>query len=87
VSGIKDLVRGYGPSLLIGVGLSLVVPVDLPVAGAMVRPLLKGALKGGFLLVDRVGEFAAETGEHLSDLVAEARYEHYGKTDGKSGKA
>ena len=75
----KNLLKGYGPSLAVGIGVALVAPVLLPAVAAVVRPLMKGVVKGGFTVVDTVRELTASAGENLSDLYAEARSEHYGK--------
>jgi hypothetical protein len=74
-----DMFKGFGPSLLIGVGIALVAPVLLPAVASLVRPLAKGVVKGGLTLADKAKEFAAEAGEQVSDLVAEAKAEHYSK--------
>ena len=76
----KDAVKGYGPSLAVGVGLALLAPVILPAVAGMVRPLMKGLIKGGLTVADTVKEMTASTGEELSDVYAEAQAEHYGKT-------
>ncbi len=74
-----DMWKGFGPSLLVGVGLALVAPILLPAVASLVKPLAKGVLKGGLTLADKAREFAGEAGEQVSDLVAEAKAEHYGK--------
>ena len=76
----KDLTKGYGPSLAVGVGLALLAPVILPAVAGVVRPLVKGLIKGGLAVADTVKEMTASTGEQLSDVYAEAQAEHYGKT-------
>jgi galactitol-specific phosphotransferase system IIC component len=65
------------PNLLVGLGVALVVPVLLPAAGAVLRPLAKGAVKAGLTVYDTLTGFVAESGEQVSDLMAEARAEHY----------
>jgi Flp pilus assembly protein protease CpaA len=74
----KDLFKLTVPNILVGVGVALVVPVLLPAAGAILRPLAKGVIKGGLTLYDTAVGLVAETGEQLSDLYAEAKAEHYG---------
>ena len=74
-----DLLKGYGPSLAVGIGVALVAPVILPAVASIFRPLVKGAVRGGLTLADSIKEFTASTGEQLSDLYAEAKSEHYGK--------
>jgi hypothetical protein len=75
----KNLLKGYMPSLAIGVGVALLAPVLLPAAASIFRPLVKGVVKGTLTVADTVKELTASTGEHLSDLYAEAKAEHYGK--------
>ena len=75
----NDLLKGYGPSLAVGIGVALVAPVILPALASIFRPLVKGAVRGGLTLADSVKEFTASTGEQMSDLYAEAKAEHYGK--------
>jgi len=76
----NDLLKGYGPSLAVGIGVALVAPVILPAVASIFRPLVKGVVRGGLTLADSVKEFTASTGEQMSDLYAEAKAEHYGKT-------
>jgi hypothetical protein len=75
----KNLVKGYMPSLAVGIGVALLAPVLLPAVASIFRPLMKGAVKGVFTVADTVKELTASTGEQLSDLYAEAKSEHYGK--------
>ena len=75
----RDLAKGYMPSLAVGVGVALLAPVLLPAAASILRPLVKGVVKGTLTVADTLKEFTASTGEHLSDLYAEAKSEHYGK--------
>jgi len=76
----NDLLKGYGPSLAVGIGVALVAPVILPAVASIFRPLVKGVVRGGLTLADSVKEFTASTGEQMSALYAEAKVEHYGKT-------
>jgi uncharacterized protein DUF5132 len=73
-----DVVKGWGPSILIGVGLALAVPIILPAIGAVARPLAKELIKGYLMFADKVKEMAAEAGEQLSDVVAEVQAERAG---------
>jgi hypothetical protein len=75
----KDLLKGYMPSLAVGVSVALLAPVLLPAVASVFRPLVKGAVKGGLTVVDTLKEFTASAGEQLSDLYAEAKSEQYGK--------
>lgn len=67
------------PNALVGIGVAIMIPVLLPLVGSVLRPVAKGLVKGGLMVKDTVVGFAAETGEQVSDLVAEAKAEHYSK--------
>jgi hypothetical protein len=73
---LDEVFSGWGTTVLIGVGVALAAPVLLPAAGAVVRPVAKGLIKGGLFVVDSMKELLAEGQEQLSDLVAEARAEY-----------
>ncbi len=75
----RDLLKGYMPSLAVGIGVALLAPILLPAVACAFRPLAKGLVKGTLTVADTVKEFTVSTGEHLSDLYAEAKAEHYGK--------
>ncbi len=55
----------------VGVAL-LAAPVVIPVIGAAVRPLLKAAIKGGYMLYQGGREIVAEVMEEVEDIAAEA---------------
>jgi hypothetical protein len=71
---IDDAFKGWS-GLLIGVGAAYVLPNVLPVLRPIIRPMVKGIVRTGLSLADTVREAAAEAGEQLSDVVAEARSE------------
>ena len=73
-----DVAKGWVPSVLIGVGLALAVPIILPAIGAVARPFAKELIKGYLMFADKVKEMAAEAGEQLSDVVAEVQAERAG---------
>ena len=75
-----DIVGYVWPNALVVVGVAVLAPVVLPLVGSVVRPVFKGLVKGGLMVKDTVVGFVAEAGEQVSDLVAEAKAEHYGKT-------
>jgi len=74
-----NMVEGFGSSwvssVLVGVGVALAAPIVAPALAAGMRPLAKAVLKGGIMVYDKGAEVFAETGEQLSDLVAEVRAE------------
>jgi hypothetical protein len=47
----------------------------------VLRPLVKGVVKTGLTVKDMAVGFVAEAGEQVSDLVAEAKAEHYAKPE------
>ncbi|MGA8571369.1 MAG: DUF5132 domain-containing protein [Desulfobaccales bacterium] len=67
------------PTVLVVVGAAALARVLLPAAGCGVGSLVKGVVKTGLTVKDTVVGLVAETGEQLSDLVAEAKAEHYAK--------
>ncbi|AEB08095.1 DUF5132 domain-containing protein [Desulfobacca acetoxidans] len=71
----KNVFKGSLSSILVVAGVALVAPIALPVVASMARPIFKGIIKGGMALMDTMQEFVAETGEQISDLVAEAKAE------------
>lgn len=74
-----DVFEGFGSSwvssALVGVGIALVAPIVVPALAAGMRPLAKAVMKGGIMIYDKGAEMVAETGEQLSDLMAEVRSE------------
>jgi hypothetical protein len=72
---LDDAFGSLGGAVLIGIGAALVAPVLLPLAGAILRPVAKGVIKGGFYLADTLQEVIAEGSEQLSDLMAEVQAE------------
>lgn len=76
-----DAVKFLWPNALVVVGVALLAPILLPAAGYVVRPLVKGMVKAGLTVKDMAVGFVEETGEQVSDLVAEAKAEHYAKPE------
>jgi hypothetical protein len=72
---LKDLFKGSLANILVVAGVALVAPVVLPVVLNMARPIVKGVIKGGMALADKAQELVAETGEQISDIMAEAKAE------------
>ena len=62
-------------SLALGAGVILLVPVVLPVIGAVLKPLAKAVIKGGIMAYEGAKLSVAETKETLEDLAAEAKAE------------
>ena len=72
--------KGAFPSLLVVLGVALAAPIVLPAVAAVSRPLAKTLIKGYLALADTAKEFAAEAGEHVSDLLAECKSEYASET-------
>jgi hypothetical protein len=73
-----------GITLLTSVGVAVIAPMLFPVVGAVLRPVLKEVIKAGLLVADTLNEALAESGEHLSDLIAEAKAEYAAGKNGQS---
>lgn len=71
----ESLGGSWTTNLLIGTAAVIVAPIVVPAVLAGLRPVAKTAIKGGVFLYDKAGEIVTETGEQMSDLVAEARAE------------
>lgn len=82
MAGIEDLFKGEtGKGLAIGVGVALLAPVVLPALAGLAKPFARAAIKAGIIAFEKGREAAAEFGEVMEDLVAEARAEiehHHG---------
>jgi hypothetical protein len=54
-----NVVEGFGsswvPSVLVGIGVTLVAPVVVPALAAGMRPLAKAVIKGGIMVYDKGG--------------------------------
>lgn len=75
MSIFKEALKGSLSSILVVAGVAVIAPIVLPAVAAMARPVFRGLIKGGMALADTVQEYAAEAGEQISDLVAEAKAE------------
>ncbi|MDV6343198.1 DUF5132 domain-containing protein [Nitrosomonas sp. Is37] len=64
-----------GKGFAIGIAAAILAPVILPAVVQAARPLARAAIKSGILLLNKGRETAAELGEVVEDLVAEARAE------------
>jgi hypothetical protein len=73
--GVAILEPELIPGVLIGAG-AMLAPKLIPAVGGALRPLFKGVVKAGYSAGMAVREMAAEAGEQVEDIVAEARAEH-----------
>ena len=70
----EDLAIGsVTSSALIGLGLVVAAPLLLPVVGAVVRPVVRLAVRGGIVAYDAAAALVTTAGEELNHLVADAR--------------
>jgi len=61
--------------LAIGAGAALLAPVVFGIAGGVLRPVTKAAIRGGLIAYDKIRESGAEAMETLEDLAAEVKSE------------
>jgi hypothetical protein len=76
-----DALKFSWPNVLVVVGVVILAPVLFPAVGYVVWPLVKGVVKTGLTVKDKAVGFVEETGEQVSDLVAEAKAEHYARPE------
>ncbi|MGC2064510.1 MAG: DUF5132 domain-containing protein [Thermodesulfovibrionales bacterium] len=73
---VDDVFKGnIGAGLAIGIGAAVLGPIVLPILAGAAKPIAKAAIKGGLALFEKGKETAAELGEVLEDIVAEAKAE------------
>ena len=72
---MEEILEFFGASAgwIVGIGVTLGVASALTDGS---KPLAKRAIKGYFAVTDRVKVAAAELGENLQDLYAEAKMEY-----------
>lgn len=58
-----------------GIAAIVLLPVIVPVAGKVAKPIAKAAIKGGIVLYEQGKGVIAEVGETLEDLITEAKAE------------
>lgn len=71
---LSRIVRGMGSGVGVGLGLGLALAAAVGV-GNDLRPVIKGAVKGGVALSDLATVLAARTRENAEDVYHEARAE------------
>ncbi|WP_416669862.1 DUF5132 domain-containing protein [Egbenema bharatensis] len=72
VPEFEEIAEGLGVS---GIAAIVLLPVLVPVAGKVMKPLTKTAIKGGIVLYEKGRGVIAEVGESLEDILAEAKAE------------
>ncbi|MCU0534179.1 MAG: DUF5132 domain-containing protein [Hydrococcus sp. Prado102] len=68
----EDLMENLGVP---GIAAIVLLPVIVPVAGKIGKPIAKAAVKGGIVLYEKGKGVVTEVGETLEDLIAEAKAE------------
>ncbi|MEA5572684.1 DUF5132 domain-containing protein [Calothrix sp. UHCC 0171] len=68
----KDLAEDFG---LPGIAAIVLLPVLIPLATGVGKPIAKVAIKGGILLAQKGKAVIAEVGENFEDIIAEAKAE------------
>jgi hypothetical protein len=76
MAGIDDLFKnGLGSGLAIAVGVAVLGPVVMPTLARGLKPVVKGAIKGGIVAYGWGRESVAEMREYVEDSFAEAQAE------------
>jgi hypothetical protein len=68
----ENLVEDLG---IPGIAAIVLLPVLVPVAGKVAKPLAKAAIKGGIVIYEKGKGVLSEVGETLEDIIAEAKAE------------
>ena len=89
MAGIDDLFKGnLGTGLAVAVGAAVLGPIVLPALGQALKPVVKGAIKGGIVVYGWGRESLAEMREFAEDTYAEARAEMvHGEEEGEGLRA
>ncbi|BAU65900.1 hypothetical protein STA3757_32970 [Stanieria sp. NIES-3757] len=69
---LEDVVEDLGVS---GIAAIVLLPVLIPVAAGVGKPIAKATIKGGIVLYEKGKGVIAEVGETFEDMVAEAKAE------------
>jgi hypothetical protein len=67
----RDFIQGFA----VGVGVTVAVSAIAVTLVVGRRPFARAVIRGGNMLVEKAREAAAEAGEIIEDLIAEARVE------------
>src|SRR5215510_13978998 len=71
---LEDVTFGsVASSTLLGLGLLVAAPLVLPVVGAIARPVVRLAVKGGVVVYDAAAALIMTAGEELNQMVTDAR--------------
>jgi hypothetical protein len=72
VPQLDEIVENLG---IPGIAAIVLLPIIVPVAGKVAKPIAKAAIKGGIVLYQQGKGVIAEVGETLEDIIAEAKSE------------
>jgi Protein of unknown function (DUF5132) len=76
MAGIDDLFKnGLGTGLAVAVGVAVLGPIVMPALARGLKPVVKGAIKGGIVAYGWGRESIAEMREYMEDTYAEAQAE------------
>ena len=76
MAGIDDLFKnGLGTGLAVAVGVAVLGPIVMPALARGLKPVVKGAIKGGIVAYGWGRESVAEMREYVEDSYAEAQAE------------
>lgn len=83
MSFVEDVFKGGNivTGLAIGIGGLVLAPVVIPLALGIIKPIAKVAVRGGAALYKSGRDAVVETGEAVSDIVAEAKAELHQRTE------
>jgi hypothetical protein len=76
---LEDMVLGWGSGALISVGAVVAAPLVLPRIGALLRPVVKGLMKGYFAVTDTLGGSVTEGEQAPVARPAQARATRYSR--------
>ena len=75
-AGIDDIFKnGLGSGLAIAGGIAVLGPIVIPALASGLKPVVKGAIKGGIVAYGWGRESVAEMREYVEDSYAEAQAE------------
>jgi Protein of unknown function (DUF5132) len=72
VPELEDLVEGLG---IPGIAAIVLLPVIVPVAAGLGKPIAKTMIKGGIVLYEKGKGVLAQAGENFEDILAEIKAE------------
>jgi hypothetical protein len=76
MAGIDDLFKnGLGGGLAVAVGVAVLGPIIMPTLARGLKPVVKGAIKGGIVAYGWGRESLAEMREYMEDTYTEAQAE------------